>query len=302
VTTPPANELEAVFGGAGHVLIESAEEGDPTATAGIWRVRQGSQTAVLKLIRHKPDGNPRWPSAEDPAHPYYWRREALAYTSGLLARFGPGLRAPALLGCFERPDGSLALWLEDLPEPEGAWTAEHLASVAHRLGVAHAALVQDLPDEPWLARDWLREYLRLHDVLDPEAERVLARLDALPQTLCHNDLHPANVMAPERDVIIDWAYVGIGALGLDAGVLVADGVADDVIAAELADTAGDEVWRRYVAGLRDGGWGGAEDDVRYAFLRGTSLRLSWLPRGVRPAWDGTVALLDGWRERAGELA
>ena len=34
-----------------------------------------------------------------------------------------------------------------------------------------------------------------------------------------------------------------------------------------------------------------EGDVRFAFARGTALRLSWLPRGDRPAWDATIAFL-----------
>jgi hypothetical protein len=42
--------------------------------------------------------------------------------------------------------------------------------------------------------------------------------------------------------------------------------------------------------------------VRFAFLRGTALRLSWLPRGKSEAFDATIELLDRWRNESRELA
>jgi recombinational DNA repair protein RecR len=55
---------------------------------------------------------------------------------------------------------------------------------------------------------------------------------------------------------------------------------------------------------------GAIDNVRYAYLRGTALRLSWLAGslpdlpdvGTRTAWSAAVALLAQWRDEARELA
>jgi hypothetical protein len=76
-------------------------------------------------------------------------------------------------------------------------------------------------------------------------------------------------------------------------VLVADGIADEAFPAALAEEVAAAVWDVYVAGLADGGWDGDLADVRFAFARGTRLRLAWLPRGARPAWDATVAFLDG---------
>ena len=238
----------------------------------------GSDRAVLKLLRAGQTTDSRWPASPDPAHPYYWRREACAYESGVLAAFG----APACRAVVERPDGSLALWLELVPEVD-AWTPELLGVVAERLGRAQR---EEPADTGWLARDWLRAYLVLHGV--PADEDVLARLDGMRQTLCHNDFHPANVLGRSGEVVIDWAYCGIGAVGLDAGVLVADGIADQAFPAEAADEAAAAVWEGYLAGL-----GGVcdEADVRFAFARGTALRLSWLPRGERPSWDATAALL-----------
>jgi hypothetical protein len=250
----------------------------PEATAGLWTVTAGGDRAVLKVIRLGGDAGSRWPSSPDPLDPYYWRREALAYASGLLEPFG----APVLRAEVARDDGSVALWLEAVADTE-PWTSERFARVARRVGRAQAG---EAPADAWLARHWLARYLHLHGIAPGP---VHAALEQLPQTLCHHDLHPANVLDGDR--IVDWAYCGAGARGSDAGVLVADGLADQVFAGDVVDEVADAVWNGYVAGLRDAGWNGDEAEVRFAFARGTALRLSWLPRGSRPEWDATIDFL-----------
>jgi hypothetical protein len=231
---------------------------------------------VLKLISLDAGPHPRWASRPSEDDPYYWRREPLAYASGLLELFG----VPRVRARVERANGSIALWLEDGGDPP-VWTPALLGDTARRLGRAQARATTDAP---WLVRGFLREYLALHDIAPDED--VLTRLDAMPSTLCHNDLHPDNVL--ESGVVIDWAYCGIGAPGLDAGVLVADGIADDAFPVEQADAVAAAVWNGYLEGL-DGAFGA--EDVRFAFARGTALRLSWLPRGEKPAWDATIDFL-----------
>ncbi len=234
---------------------------------------------MLKVVRNGGGGG-RWPASSDPAHPYYWRREPCVYESGIARPFG----APECRALVQRGDGSVALWLAEAPEV-ASWTPELLGDIAHRLGRAQAAPV---PQDEWLSRGWLRAYLALHEVTDTE---IVDRLDALPQTLCHHDFHPANVIGPNADVVVDWAYCGFGAFGLDAGVLVADGIADEAFPADLADEVSAAVWEGYLAGLRAGGWSGDEADVRYAYAQGTAVRLSWLPSGEKPAWDATIDFL-----------
>jgi hypothetical protein len=248
----------------------------PATTAGLWHVSSASDSAVLKVLVEGGSGS-RWPSSPDPGNPYYWRREAYVYESGVAAAFG----TPTLRAVVERDDGSVALWLEDVPEV-AAWTPELLGEVARRVGRAQAL---SPPEDEWLSRGWLRAYLELHGVTD--GTDVLARLDALPPVLCHHDLHPANVL--RGGVVIDWAYCGLAAAGLDAGVLVADGIADEAFPADRADEVAAAVWRGYLEGL-----GGAfdEGDVRFAFTHGTVLRLSWLRRGEKPAWDATIDFLE----------
>jgi phosphotransferase family enzyme len=281
--------------------VESLRPRSFSSTVGVWRVRSAGRSAVLKLIRLGAEPLPRWPSEPDPSAPYYWRREALLYESGLLDGLD-GLRAPELLGLFERADGSVAIWLEDVPESP-PWTPARLGAFARRLGRAQAVFAGRLPDEEWLPRGFLRRYLQLHEIGGAECEAVLAQLDTLPHTLAHNDLHPANVQA-DGTVVLDWAFAGLAPLGLDAGVLVADGIADDAVRPEQAEAAATAVWDGFSAGLRDAGFGGDIEAIRWAFLRGTALRLSWLDPDraredwLREPWRAAISLLNGWREVA----
>ena len=248
--------------------MRQARRTPPAATAGVWHVETADDRAVLKVVCDGGDEG-RWPARTGASDPYYWRREPLAYLSGAIDSFGvPGVRA-----CVERPDGSVALWLEDCGEPSATREPRELGAIAERLGAAQA---RPVADEPWLVRGFLPEYLRLHGIEDD-----CARLEDLPQTLCHNDFHPGNVLG--GGAVIDWAYCGVGAAGLDAGVLVVDALADEAIAADEADALADAVWEGYRRGFGQ--------DVRAGFVAGAR-RLRWLPRGRKTAWDATTSLIE----------
>lgn len=250
-------------------VVESLRPRPFASAVGVWRVRAGGSSAVLKVLRLNAGPHPRWLSEADPARAYWWLREPVAYESGVLEPFG----VPRLLARVERPNGDVALWLEDGGADVVA-TPDTLRAIAERLGRAQRLRVG--VDEPWLAHGFLDEYLRLHgaDGADP-------RLAGLPQTLCHNDFHPANVLA--GGLVIDWAYCGVGAAGLDAGVLVVDGLADGAFPAEQSDAV--------AVAVREGYASGFGDDVRLGFLEGAR-RLRWLPRGHRAEWDATLDLID----------
>src|SRR5690606_18457854 len=129
---------------------------------------------------------------------------------------------------------------------------DRFATFARRLGRAQGVHVGRVPDLPWLSRRWLRQYVDSADAPGPipwdhplaarawpEALRTaLARLwdardrlldaaDALPRTLCHLDVWPMNLIDEgDRIVVLDWAFVGDGAVGEDIGNLIPDAVAD----------------------------------------------------------------------------
>ena len=317
----PRAETEAVFGGVEVTTVEPIGDATPAATAGVWEVSAGSADAILKVVRHDAGGNERWPSSEDAADPYYWRREPLAYASGLLDGISP-LKAPRGLLCADRPDGSVALWLEDAgAHPE--WTVRRLGEVARDLGRMQGRLAQAPPSEPWLSRGWFRAYLDLRarwvepyldgpyadDVTQIWAQRdeILAAVDAAPQTFCHFDFYPSNLFGADATTVIDWAYCGLGAIGLDAGNLVPDAIFDGFVAAGQGPELREAVWDAYRAGLVDTGLDFDEQALRYVFLAATALKYTWIPgtafaRGPEDVlggrWLEAIPLLVDWFREA----
>jgi hypothetical protein len=302
----PPEELREVFGGeAPAAEVEPLGHGPPAATVGVWRVRVEGASAVLKVVEHNADGHPRWPSAAAPEHPYYWRREPLTYESALLDRLGE-LRAPRLLASVARDDGAVALWLEDAPPPP-PFTPDLLGEVARRLGEAQGVFAVEPPVERWLSRRWLRAYLALRAPITREQERVLARVEAAPRTLCHLDFYPGNLLGKDAEVIIDWAYCGLGALGEDPGNLVPDTMFDGFVEPSLAGELEQAVWEGYLTGLRDSPWRGDEREVQWVFLASPVIKYTWIPAAIadpgtdemlRSRWSKVIPLLDRWAEKA----
>jgi Phosphotransferase enzyme family len=356
----PLAELHAVFGTAvtdtSDVTAESIHEPTVSATLGIWRVRAADRTAILKLVAHSEGGHPNWRSGEAASHWLYWRREPLAFESGLLD-FEPGsLRAPACALVAERDDGSVALWLEDVQGlPGAAWPVDRYGSAARHLGRMHGTFLADgaLPELEWLSRDWLRIYLEQRDTdlelvdredlwrhpliarhfADPPIDRLiamrrnqdtfLAALDRLPRTLCHLDVHPDNLFADGDDatVAIDWAFVGIGAIGEDAGNLVPDSVLDFHISPSRIRDLDATVTAGYIAGLADRGWRGSASSVRLGMVAAIAAKYAWIAPAMlravaedrellnrRPitaaiaAWAPTIDYLLDCADEASELA
>src|SRR5215212_8669275 len=70
---------------------------------------------MLKILR--PAAAAWNPAAREIEHPIYWKREALAYESGLLADLPGGIAAPRCFAIEERADESCWLWLEEVGDP-----------------------------------------------------------------------------------------------------------------------------------------------------------------------------------------
>jgi len=314
-------ELGQALGRApGAYTVDSLHVPVAGASAGVWRATGDGWSVVLKLVRHGAGGHENWQSGENEDHWYYWRREALAYESGLLASLAGQARAARCLHVGERGDGSVALWLEDVGgEPGQTWSLRHYRRAARHLGQAQGefAAGRPLPPYRWLSRDWLRAYLRQRDgdralVDDPDVwelprvrpwlpsslagplremragqPRFLAALDGLPRTLCHLDLHPANLFAVGGEtVVIDWSFVGAGAVGEDAGNLVADAVLDFHVGPEHLDALFDAVLTGYVEGLADAGFRASPDVVRLGMTATLAAKYAWIgPAVLRAAVD-----------------
>lgn len=323
VTTPP---LDADI----LTPVARAALGDDRAVPTAWRVRRlgtglhspTSGVYVVSGTAHAPGGAPTWRvalkvlrppadvAAHQPEHFRYWRRELLAYRSGLLDDLPGRLTAPRCLAATEGPGEVAHLWLTAVAGT-GRWSAGRLAAAAHRLGGFGGAWAagRTRPDVPWLSRGQLRRRVQRTDsagglplLVDPAAWRhptvadlvggrtaaalaevwaarhaLLSRLGELPQTLCHGDFHRGNLLtAPRQTTVLDWATVGFGPLGADLA---------DLWLGEVATERGEpgavaeRLYASYIAGLREAGWRGDPAAPRVGFtataaLAGTS-RLHW---------------------------
>jgi hypothetical protein len=249
----------------------------------------------------------------DPGAWDYPTREPLTYGSGLLSALPGELTAPRCLAVETQPDGTPRLWLEAVPDVHpGPWTLDRYALAAQHLGRFNGAYLvgTPLPDQPWLSRGWLRDFVEpsgpafaeLERLAGPggplllrrlypspvvaelgrlwrERERFLEALDRLPQTFCHHDAFRRNLLhragpAGEDLVAIDWAYAGPGAVGEDLGQLVMASLYFFETAGIEPDDLATICFAGYVAGLREAGWGGDEHLARLGFAIDAALRTS----------------------------
>jgi Phosphotransferase enzyme family len=271
----------------------------------------------------------------DPGAWDYPAREGLAYGSGLLEDLPGGLAAPRFLAFETQPDGTSWLWLEAVTDAHPApWPLERYARVARHLGRFNGAYLAGapLPDQPWLSRGWLRDFVEpsgpyitelerlagpgsppLQQQLYPppvitelrylweERERFLTALDGLPRTLCHHDAFRRNLLhreGPEGGqlVAVDWAYVGHGAVGEELVALVLGSIAffeAEGIAPRELDAV---CFAGYVAGLREAGWVGDERLVRRGFTAAAALR--YTVGSLRLVWPEVIdpALRPAWED------
>ncbi|GAB3411952.1 aminoglycoside phosphotransferase family protein [Flindersiella endophytica] len=242
---------------------------------------------VLTLIRkefHPLRGGPHQHGAEDPAHWAYWKRELLAYESGLLPA-GPGLRAPR---CHAIVDDTV--YLEDAgpasPDPEEA---------AGQLAAWHTS--STLPVVPWLSGHQLAQRVEVSNLdwsavdADSRAEQLwssratlLDRLAGMPHVLSHGDFHLGNLRLDQTGgiVALDWGTLGRAPLGSDL--------------AYLALSAQQDLLTAYLSGL-DGRFDRHAADLGYRAtlaLVGAS-RVHWMHReGIRVP-DGYVDFI--WANR-----
>ena len=239
----------------------------------------------------------------------YWRREAEAYQCGFMNDLPAGLKTPRCFGVSEPADGIAWLWLEDVEQAKSsALQLTDYQRVAHQLGQfnGHYLTGQSAPVYPWLSRGWLRGWVELNAsavdhfsqsldqrwikrvwprssaeaFLQTWAERELyfRTLERLPQTLCHLDVFRRNLLPRSRPagdhemVIVDWSFVGQGALGEELVPLVVASIAfmevDILMGGELEEKA----FAGYLEGLHESGWRGDPQLVRLGYASAAALR------------------------------
>ncbi|OIV38039.1 hypothetical protein BIV57_07950 [Mangrovactinospora gilvigrisea] len=259
-----------------------------SGTAGVWTVTGDGWQAVLKVLQRDADaagGHPHWRAGDEPDHWYYWRREAEFFADAdLRGAVERELHIPETYLVADRPDGTVALWMERVGGWASAgWPPDHYHRLARRVARLQGRLTGDrLPGRPWLGRRWLAAYQEIredqgailwdggawaHPALDGTGVREraaefralwearkerLAEVEALPRTLCHFDLHPYNLFEDDgRLGAIDWAFTGHGGVGEDAATLVFDTVFDFHVRPDEADRLFAEVVDGYALGLAE---------------------------------------------------
>lgn len=259
---------------------------------------------VLKTAKRTPGVG-----SDDPQDWHYWKREALAYESGLLDDLTGGLSAPRCYDVTRVDDDTYWLWLEEVTDTFGGnWPLEHYYVAARHLGQFNGyALEWTVPDYPWLTEGRAKNWIHLADVYLRDLPGIMAReprydwlteahaagilalwrdrqplfdaLDRLPRTLCHHDAFGRNLFArtdaggaPET-IAIDWQIVGTGALGEDIVPLVCVSLQFMDVPMSKADELHALVLDGYLEGLRDSGCRFEERDVRFAFSATAALML-----------------------------
>jgi hypothetical protein len=90
----------------------------PNGEGGVWRPAGADWSLVLKVVVRHARADRGGDLVDEAGHFFYWRREPLAYASGLLDDL-PGVRAPRRHGVEGRSEGSDWLWLEDVADEGG---------------------------------------------------------------------------------------------------------------------------------------------------------------------------------------
>ncbi|MET7332017.1 phosphotransferase [Nonomuraea sp. NPDC005650] len=234
----PEPVLADVLGRPGGVVVTCRAEpisgGTGAATGAVTRLsgvaRCDGEEVAFRVVRKEARplrGGRHAPYAGDPRHWAYWRREPLAYRSGLLPT-GPGLAAPRCHGVV----GDVIYLAEVEGGPESPRTA------ARRLGAWQAAAA--VPDVPWLAGHQLAQRLAAGEWTpvdaDPRVARLWRRQDELlgalarlPVVLTHGDFADGNLIAArDTTVALDWATLGAAPVGADLAALALSTFADPV--------------------------------------------------------------------------
>ncbi len=279
------------------------------------RLDDGRSAVLKYLRADRDRGETDWDAHwtvddQDPRRWNYWAREPLAYQHHLTDIYADaGLHAPDCIGVDvgERDAVLLLEWIDG--QPGEAWAVSSCRPAAEALGRAHAPFLlgEPMPSYPWLSRSFLHQYSSekpvqwglldadeawqrpiVRELFPPELrdgvlfvhanrERLCRISEALPITLCHLDVWPKNLLRQTDDqiVLIDWAFIGIGSLGEDAGNLVPDACFDHFIPADQLPDLERVIFDGYLHGLTSAGW---NEDPRLVQLGmwASSVKYDWL--------------------------
>jgi hypothetical protein len=293
--------------------------------------------AVVKLLRSPagmimPDGTQMSREIADaPQHFGYWQRERLFAQSELPNNLPSGLRSPRFLGITSINENECWLWQEYL-KPDSTWTWDDYREAAYRLGKWQASAHKACDQYLWLSRRWMTTWVHgpltrifgmtmktnvyqqplitacfsldeLHALqqLWENRQTILDRLAHLPQTMCHLDAHRGNLnWAGDKLALLDWAFVGSGAIGEELAAFVGATLLLDYVPLADADRLEQAAFAGYIAGLRAAGWSGDEALIWDAYRCAMPLRYAHMSVAsmVRTALQPNYAT--EWEQKTGK--
>ncbi|WP_157683742.1 phosphotransferase [Microlunatus soli] len=303
---PPAEVLDRLSGAEPGSTWTARQLGDHGGypNGGLWRVTAdrsrspGPTTAVVKRTGPAYLGTfPAWHLHSDQSEPHWWGREAEFYRSELATTGWTDDVRPAR--CYvDEHDGCCDLWLEDVADIPAPFEVCRRAVV----GLAHWQVAHPAAQHRQLPDSWIPSHLALQGLdndrtlahpgwpsafergVDPALRELVRQrltdpaeiarlLSDLPQVLTHYDFHNGNIgTVGDRIVLFDWAYLGRGPIGHDAGHLALTleprGVVDPVQAWDILQTT-------YCEALIDAGWAGDPAVVGRSMALSNRLRLGW---------------------------
>ena len=233
-------------------------------------------------------------------------RELEAFQSGALSSINTGLKAVPLFGITEQPNGRNWLWLRDLSDGIAPpWNKPQFQITARHIGQFNGLWPQsNRPEGNGISTDgttdkrtamndlWTSAFALLREKSDHEfiarfasqvsLDRILSFFDDLqllngatrdlPKSVAHNDCHARNLFpwqdSKGRDITyaIDWASVGLVAIGVDGGALVGGSMTWATPEAETVVEAEQAIFDECLSGLIDSGWSGERTHVRLAYI------------------------------------
>jgi hypothetical protein len=136
---------------------------------------------ILKIVRPDDEG-------DDATSLRYWKREALAYQSGLLNDLPGKIHAPRCYEIMEQPDREVWLWLEEAADDtKGRWSLEQYGNVARHVGEFNGIFFgnKSAYSHPWMTKNQLRSWVGTDAPILPQ--NVLAH--PLVARFCPSDIY-----------------------------------------------------------------------------------------------------------------
>jgi hypothetical protein len=297
-----------------------------SVTGGLFRVSADGESLILKVVRLGTDADPGalWVSGAAPAHRNYWKREWLAFHTGLLDELPGRLRAPRTVLTTQVSDVECRIWMADVRGRHGpTLTDADYTTIARDVGTTQGAYASStpLPTDEWLSRSWLRGWVgacaRLVEALREDAmtderlrplrrlrERVLALWDgrdallaiveSAPRTLVHCDFWPANLFVDDdgHAVAIDWSQIGIGGLAQDLDQVTLDTVWMQVRPDCSLDLLERLIVPAYADGLREAGADVTDEQVQRWYAAAAGVHYAWMAGAIAQRSRDAVDVAD----------